>query len=66
MNSWIENYYHLNNRFNRLLGTYILNGIVQTCGHREWEDCGCLGMKYAGKSMLHAYKNEGWEVEDHT
>ena len=65
MNSWMKSYYLLHNRFNRLLNTYVVNGIVQTCGHSEWEECECDGRIYKGKHLRDAYRSKGLDVEDH-
>lgn len=53
------------NRFNIQLNTYVLNGIVQTCGHRYYEDCECDGRKFAGLKVREAYKKKGLKIEDH-
>jgi hypothetical protein len=65
MSQGVKDFYFLNNRFNRQLDTYVLNGIVQTCGHRDYEDCECDGMKYAGKTLKFAYEKKGLRLEDH-
>lgn len=55
----------LHNRFNRNLNTYVLDGIVQTCGHRDYEDCECDGMRYAGMTLMQAYAEKGLTLDDH-
>ena len=66
MQEWTEWYDRINNSFNIRLNTYIHMGIVQTCGHRDWEDCECDGMKFAGKSLVQTYREKGWKLSDHS
>ena len=60
---------NLHNRFNIQLKTYVHNGIVQTCGHRDWEECewekGCEVKQYAGMRLRDAYRKKGLKIEDH-
>ena len=65
MKEWTKEHYALNNRFNRNLNTYVLNGIVQTCGHRDWEECECDGMRFAGMTLKEAYRKKGLRINDH-
>lgn len=65
MFEWTQAMYRLMNSFNVKLNTYVLNGIVQGCGHCEWEDCECEAMKFAGQSLSKVYRAKGWKLSDH-
>ncbi|MBF86308.1 MAG: hypothetical protein CL489_17780 [Acidobacteria bacterium] len=55
----------LNNRFDYKLQAYVLDGIVQDCGHQDDDECNCEARRYANRSLDSVYEEKGWNLKEH-